>query len=210
MRVTWTAWAVAVAFSWAVDLGFAAHQVKDHNRRALRAQKRLAKAEQDDRKLIEEVYLRILNRKPTKAEMDAVSCLPVYGMFAWSHMDAEIDRPIYNPDEPSLSEMTAKAIELLSKNPNGFFLMVEGSEVDWAGHNNDPVWMVTDFIEFDNAVKVAVDFAKRDGKTAVVTGGARGIGYATAELMAATGADIAICLNISTPKVSSATGSPVM
>jgi alkaline phosphatase len=104
----------------------------------------------------------------TKAEMDALTGLPVFGMFAWSHMDAEINRPIYHPDEPSLADMTASAINLLSKNPNGFFLMVEGSEVDWAGHGNDPIWMVTDFIEFDEAVKVAVDFAKQDGQTLVL------------------------------------------
>lgn len=104
----------------------------------------------------------------TKTEMDALSCLPVLGMFAWSHMDAEIDRPIYNPDEPSLSDMTAKAIELLSQDKDGFLLMVEGSQVDWAGHNNDPIYMVTDFIEFDKAVKVALDFAKADGNTLVL------------------------------------------
>jgi alkaline phosphatase len=46
--------------------------------------------------------------------------------------------------------------------------MVEGSQVDWAGHGNDPVWMTTDFIEFDEAVKVAVDFAKMDGHTLVL------------------------------------------
>lgn len=104
----------------------------------------------------------------TKDEMDSLYSLPAFGMFAWSHMDAEIDRRYFELEEPSLSEMTAKAIELLSQNRRGFFLMVEGSEVDWAGHNNDPVWMVTDFIEFDNAVKVALDFAKRDGNTLVL------------------------------------------
>ena len=107
----------------------------------------------------------------TKAEMDAVAATPgtkVWGAFNMSHMDAEIDRPIYNPEEPSLSEMTAKAIEVLSQNPRGFFLMVEGSQVDWAGHNNDPAWMVTDFIEFDNAVKVAVDFAKTNSDTLII------------------------------------------
>lgn len=101
----------------------------------------------------------------TQTEMDALTGLPVFGMFAWSHMDSEIDRPSYNPEEPSLADMTAKAIELLSQDRNGFILMVEGSQVDWAGHNNDPVWMVTDFIEFDEAVKVALDFAKQDGET---------------------------------------------
>ena len=104
----------------------------------------------------------------TQSEMDALTSLPVFGMFAWSHMDSEIDRPQFNSDEPSLSEMTAKAIELLSRDKDGFILMVEGSQVDWAGHNNDPVYMVTDFIEFDNAVAVAMDFAKKNGNTLVL------------------------------------------
>jgi alkaline phosphatase len=61
--------------------------------------------------------------------------------------------------EPSLAEMVAKAIEILSQDPDGFLLMVEGPQVDWAGHNNDPIYMVTDFLAFDDAVKVANDFA---------------------------------------------------
>jgi alkaline phosphatase len=104
----------------------------------------------------------------TKDEMNAVNTLPVYGMFASSHMAPEIDRPFDTPDEPSLAEMTAKAIELLSQDRDGFILMVEGSQVDWAGHNNDPIYFVTDFIEFDKAVKVALDFAKKNGNTLVL------------------------------------------
>ena len=104
----------------------------------------------------------------TESEMDAVSSLPVFGMFAWSHMDSEIDRKYDGLEQPSLSAMTAKAIKLLSQDHDGFFLMVEGSQVDWAGHNNDPIWMATDFIEFDNAVRVALDFARQDGRTLVL------------------------------------------
>jgi alkaline phosphatase len=70
--------------------------------------------------------------------------------------------------EPSLSRMTAKAIEILSKNEKGFFLMVEGSKIDWAAHANDPVALITDIIAFDVAVKVALDFAKQDGNTVVI------------------------------------------
>jgi alkaline phosphatase len=70
--------------------------------------------------------------------------------------------------EPSLAEMTAKAIEILSANKKGFFLMVEGSKVDWAAHANDPVAFVTDILAFDDAVKVALDFAKQDGNTVVI------------------------------------------
>ncbi len=104
----------------------------------------------------------------TKDEMDCLNVLPVYGMFAYSHMSPEIDRPNATPDEPTLAEMTEKAINLLSQNKNGFILMVEASQVDWAGHNNDPIYMVTDFIEFDEAVKVALDFAREDRHTLVL------------------------------------------
>ncbi len=92
-----------------------------------------------------------------------------WGMFASSHMEAELDRTEFAPSQPSIAEMTSKAIELLSADhPEGFFLMVEGSQVDWAGHANDPIYMVTDFLAFDEAVQVAKDFADQDGETLIV------------------------------------------
>jgi alkaline phosphatase len=92
----------------------------------------------------------------------------VWGLFAEHHMSADIDRLEFGSKQPSLAEMTAKAIELLSKDKDGFFLMVEGSQIDWAGHANDPIYMVTDFLAFDEAVKVAVDFARKDKKTLIL------------------------------------------
>jgi len=71
--------------------------------------------------------------------------------------------------EPSISQMTSKAIEVLNKDADGFFLMVEGSKVDWAAHANDPVAIVTDIIAFDDAVAKAVEFAKADGHTLVIS-----------------------------------------
>lgn len=70
--------------------------------------------------------------------------------------------------EPSLAEMTGKAIEVLSRQPKGFFLMVEGSKVDWAAHANDPVGIVSDVLAFDSAVKVALDFAKKNRNTLII------------------------------------------
>lgn len=64
--------------------------------------------------------------------------------------------------------MTAKSLEVLSKNDNGFFLMVEGSKVDWAAHANDPVGLISEFLAFDRAVEVAIEFAKNNGETMVV------------------------------------------
>jgi len=61
----------------------------------------------------------------------------VWCTFAESHMAPDIDRKFIAETEPSIDEMTKKAIDILSQDPAGFFLMVEGSEVDWAGHAND-------------------------------------------------------------------------
>lgn len=90
----------------------------------------------------------------------------VWGLFADDALPYDIDR---NKDEiPSLSEMTEKALQILSKDKDGFFLMVEGSKVDWAAHANDPVGVATEFLAFDKAVEVAIEFARKDGNTAVV------------------------------------------
>lgn len=61
----------------------------------------------------------------------------VWCALASGHMEPDIDRQHFAQDQPSLAEMTEKALEVLSNNENGFFLMVEGSQVDWAGHAND-------------------------------------------------------------------------
>ena len=91
---------------------------------------------------------------------------PVWALFHERALPYDLDR---DPDfTPSLSEMTQKAVEILSKNDNGFFLMVEGSQVDWAAHGNDPVGIITEYLAFDEAVGKAIEFAKQDGETAVV------------------------------------------
>jgi alkaline phosphatase len=90
----------------------------------------------------------------------------MWALFGEVSLAYEIDR---NPEkEPSLAEMTKIAIEKLSKNKNGFFLMVEGSMIDWAAHGNDAAAMITEMLAFDEACGVALDFAKADGNTAVV------------------------------------------
>lgn len=103
-------------------------------------------------------------------ELESFSGSKLVGVFgktdAHTALSYDIDRdPIR---EPSLAQMTAKAIEVLAKQPKGFFLMVEGSKVDWAAHANDPVGIVSDVLAFDEAVKVAVDYAKKHGNTLVI------------------------------------------
>lgn len=62
---------------------------------------------------------------------------------------------------------TQKAIDYLN-NDNGFFLMVEGSQIDWAGHANDSDGIVAEMIDFDKAIKAVLDFAEKDGSTLVI------------------------------------------
>lgn len=90
----------------------------------------------------------------------------MWALYGDREMAYDIDR---DPNEqPSIEEMTRKAIEKLSRNENGFFLMVEGSKVDWAAHANDPVGMCTDFLAFDKACGAALEFARQNGETAVI------------------------------------------
>lgn len=87
----------------------------------------------------------------------------------FSHRDIPYDMDGVAGKDPKLSEMVTSALTLLNRdNPNGFFLLVEGSKVDWAAHANDPVAMATEFLAFDRAVQVALDFAKADGNTIVI------------------------------------------
>jgi alkaline phosphatase len=64
------------------------------------------------------------------------------------------------PQDITLSDFTAKGIELL-ENPKGFFMMVEGGKIDWACHANDATSALTNNLEFDKSVQLAVDFAKK-------------------------------------------------
>ncbi len=84
----------------------------------------------------------------------------VLGLFADKEMDAVPD--------PSLEEMTARAIELLNRDEDGFFLMVEGSQIDYFGHDNVAAMMIKTTLLFDLAVREAVEFARHDGRTLVI------------------------------------------
>ena len=98
----------------------------------------------------------------------------LWALFGDDMTEFEIDR--VDSEQPSLSEMTTKAIDLLSRNKKGFFLMVEGSKVDYGAHSMDPVEVITELLEFDRAVKVALDFARKDGNTTVVIASDHGNG----------------------------------
>ena len=67
-----------------------------------------------------------------------------------------------------LKTATLTAIGLLDQDPDGFFLMVEGSQIDWGGHAHDYSYVIDEMLDFDQAVGAALDFAEQDGNTLVV------------------------------------------
>jgi len=90
------------------------------------------------------------------------------GLFHPSYMSFKLDRILLNSDEPNLTEMTTKAIEILTSKDNGFFLMVEGARIDHASHASDITSVWKEVVEFDNAVQYAVKWAKKNGNTLVI------------------------------------------
>ncbi len=67
-----------------------------------------------------------------------------------------------------LPNATKLALEKLSKNEKGFFLMVEGSQIDWGGHDNDANYLIEELLDFDKTIGVALDFAKQNEETLVI------------------------------------------
>ncbi len=113
-------------------------------------------ARKDERDLISEARELGYTVVSNLGELESVKTGKVLGLFSSGNMPYRLDA---DPTViPSLKEMTEKAIELLYKDSKGFFLMVEGSRVDHASHNNDIASVIAELREFDEAVKVAFDF----------------------------------------------------
>ncbi|MFC5511682.1 alkaline phosphatase [Massilia jejuensis] len=158
----------------------------------------------DGRDLITEMkaagYTSVSNSSEFSA-INAASTNRLLGLFTSSHMSYDLDR---DPSkEPSLAEMTSKAIDMLSKNSKGFFLMVEGGRIDHALHETTAKKALQDTVAFDQAIKTAIDkvrqidpelkntlivvtadhdhtlvlngYAKRTGKTSATNAGVLGL-----------------------------------
>lgn len=113
----------------------------------------------DNRDLTREWTLRFKNAKyvNNRTNLLAVKASEVdhlLGLFNKDQMEYSADRDTNK--EPSLVEMTAKAMEILKKNPNGYFLMVEGGRIDHGHHGGNAYRALTETIEFDNAINYAV------------------------------------------------------
>ncbi|MFP7300043.1 alkaline phosphatase [Neobacillus niacini] len=118
-----------------------------------------------DRNLVEEFVKDGYSYVRNVEELKRDESNQVIGLFAKSGLPKMIDRP---KGVPSLAEMAVSAIDRLNKNENGFFLMIEGSQIDWAAHDNDIVGAMSEMEDFEKAFKAAIDFAKNDGHTLVI------------------------------------------
>jgi alkaline phosphatase len=110
----------------------------------------------------------------TEAELSAAvtaTAARILGLFAPGAMTPENQRPA-GSTEPRLPEMAAAALAVLERAPDGFFLLIEGSQVDFANHANDAAWQRAELLAFDEAVAVVLDWvaagAQRERETLIV------------------------------------------
>lgn len=97
----------------------------------------------------------------TLADIDT-ECMKYAVLADENHM------PVYPDRGEFLPEGVRTALQTLEQDEDGFFLMVEGSQIDFACHAHDSVWMVNETVDFSNAVQVALDYARTHDNTLVV------------------------------------------
>lgn len=115
-----------------------------------------------------------------------LSHFPVSGLFEPAHMydvtDKDEQAKLSDFGEPTLAEMTEKAIKILSKNSEGYFLLVEGGLIDKRHHSGRAVRAVSEALDLENAVRIALSLTNRDDTLLVVTSdhsqGMNFVGYA--------------------------------
>lgn len=102
------------------------------------------------------------------------------GLIADEHNEA------YPKRKMDLPVSTQTAINILDQNKSGFFIMVEGSQIDWGGHANNTIFVVNEMLDFDRAIGKALEFASKDGETLIIVTADHETGG-----MAITGGDMA-------------------
>lgn len=101
--------------------------------------------------------------------LDSETTERVFGLFNESHMHYEADRKNDISGEPSLSQMTEKALAILDNNDKGYFLVVEAGRIDHAHHAGSAYNALTDTIELSNAVKIAMQNSNPEDTLIIVT-----------------------------------------
>lgn len=133
----------------------------------------------DDKNVIEMARSKGFNYVGDRKDFDGLEVgsavkLPLLGLFAHMDIPYEVDRRSRNDTYPSLDEMARTALNALSEatrdSDQGFFLMIEGSRIDHAGHGNDPVAQVHEVLAYDKAFASVLDFLDKDDVEGVLVG----------------------------------------
>lgn len=116
----------------------------------------------DRRNLVKEAGKRGYEVVRTRAALCRTKANRILGLFNVHELTGK------DTLEPGLAEMTADAIDRLRNDPEGFFLMVEGSQIDWACHDNDEPGMISQVAQFDSAVAIALEYVSADTMTLLI------------------------------------------
>jgi alkaline phosphatase len=133
---------------------------------------RILSRRKDGRNLLKEAEKRGYETVFTKAQLEGAAGDKLLGLFSPSGMPDGIWQTLHEnaPGRtvPSLREMTEKAIEILSKNEKGFFLMIEAGQIDWAGHANDAGTMLHEMIQFDRTLACVLGWTRSRSDTLLI------------------------------------------
>ena len=126
----------------------------------------------DDRNLLTQAQTAGYELAFNADQLDAVEGGKVLGLFSYSAMLDGISytacKKADSCIQPSLADMTTKALDILSKDEDGFFLMIEGGQIDWAAHNNDAGDMLHQLLKFDESIQAVYDWVADRNDTLVV------------------------------------------
>ena len=126
------------------------------------AERFTSKGRKDKLNLIDSLAKRGYAIVYSQDELSKCESEKIFGLFAEGHL------PEASKRDGVMQQYMLKALEQLDKNPNGFFMMLEGSRIDMEAHLNKYDAMVEETLDFDRCVAIALDFAKRKGNTLVV------------------------------------------
>lgn len=122
----------------------------------------------DERNLIEEFRSDGYDFADTPEKLEASNSKKLLGLFSPEHLPYFIEREYLRANVPSLAQMTKKALNILSANKNGFFVMIEGGKIDWSNHGHDLATTIREMEEFNLAVKEGIDFLKTNPDTVII------------------------------------------
>lgn len=117
----------------------------------------------DGKNLIDELKAKNYQIAQSIQEVEKISSGKLAGFLA------DVEQPKMSEGRgDQLLKSTQTALKILSQNKKGFFMMIEGSQIDWGGHANDTQYIINEMLDFDKAIGAVLDFAEKDGNTLVI------------------------------------------